>query len=125
MGLRSHSPAPIKHGALTPRSTIIERDVNAFVYDTEGHMPIDPTTLPALERELEYAKHTRPGGQPPSPGRIKAIEEQILQTKAAIARAKGAPTETADAKPAKVEEKAVVADTPEKPDAPAKPEKAV
>ena len=46
-------------------------------------MPVDPTLLPALELELEYAKHLKPGGQVSDPGRIKAIEDQIKLCKAA------------------------------------------
>jgi hypothetical protein len=40
-------------------------------------MPIDVTRIPALEYELEQAKGTKGGGQPPNKGRIAAIEEQI------------------------------------------------
>lgn len=73
-------------------------------------MPIDPTLVPALERELEQAKKTKGGGQPPRPERIAAIEAAIkLHKKAAketTAAEKAEPAdkptkrETADAQPA-------------------------
>lgn len=48
-------------------------------------MPLDPTLVPALEKELEYAKHVAPGGQKTDPGRIAAIEAEIaLHRSAAV-----------------------------------------
>lgn len=58
-------------------------------------MPIDTTVIPALERELEMARHTRGGGQAPDPARIKAIEDQLRLTRAAAGRPMTAQ-ETAD-----------------------------
>lgn len=62
-------------------------------------MPIDPSLVPALEYELEQARGTKPGGQPPNEARIAAIEEAIrLHKNAGLETADAAPeVETADA----------------------------
>lgn len=50
-------------------------------------MPIDPTLLPALRKELEYAEHVAPGGQVTDPGRLAAIKTQIKLHEAAAKKA--------------------------------------
>lgn len=46
-------------------------------------MPLDPTFVPALEKELEYAHQLKSGGQVTNPGRIAAIEAEIAAHSAA------------------------------------------